>query len=38
VIGVASTLIKLGWNLGTGQFALPNATMLGAAFLGARGC
>ncbi|HEX6931192.1 MAG TPA: MFS transporter [Streptosporangiaceae bacterium] len=35
VIGVASTLIKLDWNLSTGQFALLNATMLGAAFLGA---
>jgi PHS family inorganic phosphate transporter-like MFS transporter len=35
VIGVASTLIKLDWNLGTGQLALLNATMLGAAFLGA---
>ncbi len=35
VIGVASTLITLDWNLGTGQLALLNATMLGAAFLGA---
>ena len=31
VIGVASTLITLDWNLGTGQLALLNATMLGAA-------
>ena len=35
VIGVASTLITLDWHLGTGQLALLNATMLGAAFLGA---
>ena len=35
VIGVASTLIQLNWNLSTGQVALLNATMLGAAFLGA---
>ncbi len=35
VIGVASTLIKLDWNLSTGQLALLNATMLGAAFIGA---
>ncbi len=35
VIGVASSLIKLDWNLSTGQFALLNATMLGAAFFGA---
>jgi MFS family permease len=35
VIGVASTLITADWNLGTGQLALLNATMLGAAFLGA---
>ena len=35
VIGVASSLIKLDWNLDTGQLALLNATMLGAAFLGA---
>jgi hypothetical protein len=35
VIGVASTLIKLDWHLGTGQLALLNATMLGVAFLGA---
>ena len=35
VIGVASSLIALDWNLSTGQLALLNATMLGAAFLGA---
>jgi MFS family permease len=35
VIGIASALIKLDWNLTTGQLALLNATMLGAAFLGA---
>ncbi|MGN6677452.1 MAG: MFS transporter [Streptosporangiaceae bacterium] len=35
VIGVASSLIKLDWNLDTGHLALLNATMLGAAFLGA---
>ena len=35
VIGVASSLIQLDWNLSTGQLALLNATMLGAAFLGA---
>jgi MFS family permease len=35
VIGVASALIQLDWNLGTGQLAVLNATMLGAAFLGA---
>ncbi len=35
VIGVASTLITLDWNLSTSQLALLNATMLGAAFLGA---
>jgi len=35
VIGVASTLIKQDWHLGTGQLATLNATMLGAAFLGA---
>jgi PHS family inorganic phosphate transporter-like MFS transporter len=35
VIGIASSLIKLDWNLSTGQLALLNATMLGAAFLGA---
>jgi MFS transporter, PHS family, inorganic phosphate transporter len=34
VIGVASTLIKLDWNLSTGQLALLNAAMLGAACLG----
>ena len=30
VISVASSLIKLDWNLSTGQLALLNATMLGA--------
>jgi PHS family inorganic phosphate transporter-like MFS transporter len=35
VIGIASTLIKQEWHLGAGRLALLNATMLGAAFLGA---
>jgi MFS transporter, PHS family, inorganic phosphate transporter len=35
VIGIASSLIKLDWHLDTGRLALLNATMLGAAFLGA---
>jgi MFS transporter, PHS family, inorganic phosphate transporter len=35
VIGIASTLIKQDWHLTTGRLALLNATMLGAAFLGA---
>jgi MFS transporter, PHS family, inorganic phosphate transporter len=35
VIGVASTLIKLEWDLSSDKLALLNATMLGAAFLGA---
>jgi MFS transporter, PHS family, inorganic phosphate transporter len=35
VIGVASTLITKDWNLSTDRLALLNATMLGAAFLGA---
>jgi MFS transporter, PHS family, inorganic phosphate transporter len=35
IIGIASTLIKQEWNLSTGRLALLNATMLGAAFLGA---
>src|SRR5260370_8820621 len=35
VIGIASTLIKQEWHLGSGRLALLNATMLGAAFLGA---
>ncbi len=35
VIGVASGLIKADWHLGTAQLATLNATMLGAAFLGA---
>jgi MFS transporter, PHS family, inorganic phosphate transporter len=35
VIGIVSTLLKGQWHLGTGQLALLNAVMLGAAFLGA---
>ena len=35
VIGVASALITKDWNLGSGQVALLNSTMLFAAFLGA---
>jgi MFS transporter, PHS family, inorganic phosphate transporter len=35
IIGIASTLIAVQWNLSTGQLALLNSTMLGAAFLGA---
>jgi MFS transporter, PHS family, inorganic phosphate transporter len=35
VIGIASTLIKQEWHLGAGRLALLNATMLGAAVLGA---
>ena len=35
IIGVASTLIKQDWHLDTGHLAILNATMLGAAFLGA---
>ena len=35
VIGIVSTLLKGEWHLGTGQLALLNAVMLGAAFLGA---
>ena len=35
VIGIASTLIKQEWHLGAGRLALLNATMLGAAFIGA---
>ena len=35
VIGIASTLIGTEWNLSKGSLALLNATMLGAAFLGA---
>jgi PHS family inorganic phosphate transporter-like MFS transporter len=35
VIGIASTLITTEWNLSPGRLALLNATMLGAAFLGA---
>jgi PHS family inorganic phosphate transporter-like MFS transporter len=34
-IGIVSTLLKSQWHLGTGQLALLNAVMLGAAFLGA---
>jgi PHS family inorganic phosphate transporter-like MFS transporter len=35
VIGIASTLIKQEWHLSAGRLSLLNATMLGAAFLGA---
>jgi MFS family permease len=35
VIGIVTTLLKTQWHLGTGQVALLNAVMLGAAFLGA---
>jgi len=35
VIGIVTTLLKHEWHLGSGQVALLNATMLGAAFLGA---
>ena len=35
VIGIASTLIAKEWHLSSGQLALLNSTMLGAAFLGA---
>lgn len=35
VIGIVSTLLKTQWHLDTGQLALLNAVMLGAAFLGA---
>jgi MFS transporter, PHS family, inorganic phosphate transporter len=35
VIGIVSTLLKSEWHLSTGQLALLNAVMLGAAFLGA---
>src|ERR1700733_2935736 len=35
VIGIVSPLLKTQWHLGTGQLALLNAVMLGAAFLGA---
>jgi len=35
VIGVASSLITKDWNLGSGQLAILNSTMLAAAFLGA---
>jgi MFS transporter, PHS family, inorganic phosphate transporter len=35
VIGVVSTLVKQDWHLDTTRLAMLNATMLGAAFLGA---
>ena len=35
VIGIASALITKEWDLSSGQLALLNSTMLGAAFLGA---
>jgi MFS family permease len=35
IIGIASTLITKDWGLSSGQLALLNSTMLGAAFLGA---
>jgi MFS transporter, PHS family, inorganic phosphate transporter len=35
VIGVVSTLVKQDWHLDSARLALLNATMLGAAFLGA---
>src|ERR1700727_2760415 len=35
VIGIVSTLLKTQWHLDTNQLAVLNATMLGAAFLGA---
>ena len=35
VIGIVSTLLKSEWHLGSGQLALLNAVMLGAACLGA---
>jgi PHS family inorganic phosphate transporter-like MFS transporter len=35
VIGIVSTLLKGQWHLGTGQVAMLNAVMLGAAFIGA---
>jgi PHS family inorganic phosphate transporter-like MFS transporter len=35
IIGIASTLIAKEWHLSSGQLALLNSTMLGAAFLGA---
>jgi MFS family permease len=35
VIGIVSSLLKTQWHLDTGQLALLNAVMLGAAFLGA---
>ena len=38
VIGIAATLIKQEWHLDAGRLALLNATMLGAACLGALVC
>ncbi len=35
VIGIVSTLLKDQWHLGSGELALLNAVMLGAAFFGA---
>jgi MFS family permease len=35
VIGIVSTLLKTQWHLDTNQLAVLNATMLGAAFVGA---
>ena len=35
IIGIAATLIRQQWHLGSGQLALLNSTMLAAAFLGA---
>jgi len=35
VIGIAATLIKQQWHLGSGQLALLNAATLAAAFVGA---
>ena len=35
VIGIVSVLLKSEWHLGSGELALLNAVMLGAAFLGA---
>jgi MFS transporter, PHS family, inorganic phosphate transporter len=35
IIGIASTLIVKDWNLGSGQLALLNSAMLGAACVGA---
>jgi len=35
IIGIVSTLLKTEWQLSSGRLAILNATMLGAAFLGA---